>query len=518
LSEGSHTFSVKARDGAGNDSSATSFTWTVDAGPPSVVITFPIAASYNAAGYNAGCGTSAIGDVCGTAADSNGVSKVEVSILQVASGKYWSGTQFLSGPERLQSVSGTTSWNYALAASALTDGSYSLRALATDLAGRTTSTTTTFTTDTVVPPTPTIGSAPAYTNTTASFSFTDTEAGVAYQCQLDSGGYTTCSSPATYPGLSAGSHTFLVKARDAAANDGAAASFTWTVDTTPPTASVTFAAAGSSYNTVGFTSGCGTASTGDICGTAADTGGSGVQKVQVSFRQGSGNYWNGTSFGSASEVLFDATGTTSWSYAFAGSNFPASGSYTIRAVATDVVTNSVSASSTFTIDNTAPTGSDVQTTSVVSPPGTNTGKAQATDTITFTYSEAMQPASILAGWNGTSTSTVLRITDGVAGNDTLTVWNSTNTTQVSLGTVDLGRADYVTAAVTFGATGTASTMVQSGNNVTVTLGTVSTTTLVTQAAGNGTMLWTPSAGATDMAGNAASITVVTESGSPDKEF
>jgi hypothetical protein len=61
-------------------------------------------------------------------------------------------------------------------------------------------------------------------------------------------------------------------------------------------------------------------------------------------------------------------------------------------------------------------------------------------------------------------------------------------------------------------------MVQSGNNVTVTLGTVSTTTLVTQAAGNGTMLWTPSAGATDMAGNAASITVVTESGSADKEF
>jgi len=38
------------------------------------------------------------------------------------------------------------------------------------------------------------------------------------------------------------------------------------------------------------------------------------------------------------------------------------------------------------------------------------------------------------------------------------------------------------------------------------------------ASGSGTMTWTPSASATDRAGNAASTSTVTESGSGDKEF
>jgi large repetitive protein len=36
LSQASHTFSVKAQDGAGNQSAATTFTWTVDTTPPPV--------------------------------------------------------------------------------------------------------------------------------------------------------------------------------------------------------------------------------------------------------------------------------------------------------------------------------------------------------------------------------------------------------------------------------------------------------------------------------------------------
>jgi hypothetical protein len=56
----------------------------------------------------------------------------------------------------------------------------------------------------------------------------------------------------------------------------------------------------------------------------------------VSLQQGSsGKYWNGSSFSSSTEVLLDASGTTSWSYAFASGNFPADGSYTIRARSTD---------------------------------------------------------------------------------------------------------------------------------------------------------------------------------------
>src|SRR2546428_3260684 len=71
--------------------------------------------------------------------------------------------------------------------------------------------------------------------TGASFSFTDTQAGVSFLCQLDGAAFSACSSPVTYPGpLTQASHSFSVKAQDTVGNQSAAASFTWTVDTTPP--------------------------------------------------------------------------------------------------------------------------------------------------------------------------------------------------------------------------------------------------------------------------------------------
>src|SRR5205085_6858790 len=70
-----------------------------------------------------------------------------------------------------------------------------------------------------------------------SFSFTS-EAGASFQCSLD-GAFVACSSPKSYSGVADGSHTFQVKATDTAGNTGAAASFTWTVDTVAPTANFT---------------------------------------------------------------------------------------------------------------------------------------------------------------------------------------------------------------------------------------------------------------------------------------
>lgn len=74
------------------------------------------------------------------------------------------------------------------------------------------------------------------TNTTsATFNFTSTDAGSAFQCQLDNGGYTICTSPMIYTGLADGSHTFYVKATDVSGNtDPTPASYTWTIDATPP--------------------------------------------------------------------------------------------------------------------------------------------------------------------------------------------------------------------------------------------------------------------------------------------
>jgi hypothetical protein len=191
----------------------------------------------------------------------------------------------------------------------------------------------------------------------------------------------------------------------------------------------------------------------------------------------------------------------------------AAGSYSYSLTLTDAAANSRTQSGfTVTVDNTVPSGTDVQTLNG----GTTSGLAEAGDTISFTFSEAPDPNSILSGWSGAATNVVGRLNNGSTANDTLTIFNSANATQLPLGSVNLGVADCTSANITFGATGTASKMVLSGSTVTITLGTQSAA--ATTAAATGTMTWTPSASATDSAGNAASTTAVTESGAADKEF
>jgi hypothetical protein len=86
------------------------------------------------------------------------------------------------------------------------------------------------------PPAPTIVSGPPPNTraTTASFSFTDTDPLVTFQCALDGGGFALCISGVTYSGLTEGAHTFKVKAVDALLNESDSTVYTWTVDTTPP--------------------------------------------------------------------------------------------------------------------------------------------------------------------------------------------------------------------------------------------------------------------------------------------
>jgi hypothetical protein len=95
-----------------------------------------------------------------------------------------------------------------------------------------------YTFDRTPPPAPALGAPlpPDPTNqTTTTFTFTDTEAGASFQCKLDAGSYAACTSPAGYTGLGSGSHSFAVQAKDAAGNLSAgAATYTWTVDATPP--------------------------------------------------------------------------------------------------------------------------------------------------------------------------------------------------------------------------------------------------------------------------------------------
>jgi hypothetical protein len=89
------------------------------------------------------------------------------------------------------------------------------------------------------PPDTTITSGPSNpsTRSSASFSFTGTDdvtpaTSLTYECQLDTGAFAACNSPTSYSGLSDGSHTFQVRAKDAAGNvDPTPATQTWQINT-----------------------------------------------------------------------------------------------------------------------------------------------------------------------------------------------------------------------------------------------------------------------------------------------
>jgi hypothetical protein len=77
----------------------------------------------------------------------------------------------------------------------------------------------------------------AFTNSTAaSFAFHSSLSGATFQCTLDAGAPTACTSPASYSGLAAGAHTFSVTATLNGQTDPTPATASWTIDTTPPAA------------------------------------------------------------------------------------------------------------------------------------------------------------------------------------------------------------------------------------------------------------------------------------------
>ncbi len=74
------------------------------------------------------------------------------------------------------------------------------------------------------------GTSGATTATSASFGFSSSESGSSFQCSLDSGAWSSCTSPKSYGSVAVGSHTFSVKATDGAGNaDASPATRSWTV-------------------------------------------------------------------------------------------------------------------------------------------------------------------------------------------------------------------------------------------------------------------------------------------------
>jgi hypothetical protein len=70
--------------------------------------------------------------------------------------------------------------------------------------------------------------------TSATFRFTSNVKGATFECQLDMSAYAVCTSPKTYSGLVAGSHTFRVRAKAAGVVDATPAAYNWVIDLTPP--------------------------------------------------------------------------------------------------------------------------------------------------------------------------------------------------------------------------------------------------------------------------------------------
>src|SRR5206468_3168887 len=314
---------------------------------------------------------------------------------------YWNGSSFGSGSEvwNTTSLSGGN-WSYTFPASSFpADDTYTIRVRATDNVSLVeTPNSRSFTYDTTPPDTSiTANPTDPTTSTSASFSFTSTEGSSTFECQLDGGGYGSCTSPKSCSSLSDGSHTFLVRATDQAGNtDASAASYTWKVDTAAPSSTVSFPVSGGSYNTSGWNAGC---ATNGLCGTYSDAT-SGVQKVEISIRQGAGNYWSAGSFSSGSEVwnTISLSGGN-WSYMFPASSFPADGSYTIRVKATDNAGNAESPSSrSFTIDRAAPD------TSITANPSNPSNSTNASFSFTSTEGGSTFECQIAGGGYGSCTS------------------------------------------------------------------------------------------------------------------
>ena len=182
------------------------------------------------------------------------------------------------------------------------------------------------------------------------------------------------------------------------------------------------------------------------------------------------------------------------------------GPISFSVTATDAAANATTANSSVTGDNTAPAPTNMSASGGVA------GRPEVGDVLTLTTNDTLDTYSLLANWTGAATAVQVRIVNQ-GGGDRLQVWDSTGLVQVPFGTINLGRADWTTTTLAFNG----STMTQAGGAITITLG-APVVGLVTTVAGTGSMDWTPSATATDRAGNPIATAKFTEPTPLDMDF
>lgn len=196
-----------------------------DSTPPAVTLTSPAAAGSIARGANL--------TLSADATDNVGVTRVEFLVDGAVVGTDTTATDNSFGVD----------WD----STATPDGRSTVTARAYDAVGNDATAGREVVVDNTYPDTRiTAGPAEGSTTsqTTASFSFDNptAERDVTFMCSLDGAAYATCASPKSYQNLSAGQHTFSVKAvgaaGEAADSDPTPATRTWTVEGTAPTPTV----------------------------------------------------------------------------------------------------------------------------------------------------------------------------------------------------------------------------------------------------------------------------------------
>ncbi|HEX8688772.1 MAG TPA: hypothetical protein VF729_00855, partial [Solirubrobacterales bacterium] len=209
LSETTHTFEVRAVNSAGPDPSPASHQWRVDlTAPTATILTQPPDPSPG-------------NSVKFTYSANEGGSSFQCSLELVGEAD-----SFSSCPLMGKTYSG------------LTDGEYTFKVQAKDLAGNE-GTPDSFSwevdnslNDITAPETTIVGSPPnPSTSPNASFAYSSNEAGSTFECKLDGGAFVGCDPEGvTYFGLANGPHSFQVRARDSIGNlDATPAGYSWDV-------------------------------------------------------------------------------------------------------------------------------------------------------------------------------------------------------------------------------------------------------------------------------------------------
>jgi len=485
VADGAWDVRATTTDNAGNTSSSTTANRIVDNTNPTITMTNP--------GSPLG-GTVALGSTTGDGAGS-GVTSVLYQYRTSPAGAWTTACTGSGAP---------FSCNWATPAT----GTYDLRATATDGVGKTTTSAVVSSrqVDNTVPSSATLNavSSPLRGSVPLSGSGADANSGMAsmrfeYKLSAGSTWSTACSSPAPAPygcawdttAIADGTYDVRAVAIDNAGNSTAStASTNRIVDNTGPTIAVTAAAMFRGTTTVNA--------------TATDPRGIAAAGVTIQYSPAGANTWT--------TICTDASSPYSCSWNSTSPSL-ADGSYDVRAQAQDAIGNQGTSATVSTyVNNTGPTGTDVQ--------GTNGGvndRLDAGDTVVFTYSAAITPSSILPGWNGAAPAAIRVRVNNNATTDSMAFYDATNTTPIGLlatGSVLSIYLDYVSGPTVFNAT-----IARSGSTFTVTIGTLVSGAVTATAKGKNDMVWQPSSQATSLAtGIAVWPTTVTESGANDNDF